>query len=72
MESEAKRKRVLLIGALIGAILGAGTAYLLMIAPSGDQVEGEEPKPITAMDLMLLTGGAAALIRRLDDFRRRL
>ncbi len=70
MELQAKHKRGMLIGALIGAILGAGTAYLMITAPS-ELEEGEEPKPVTAMELLALTSGVAALIRRLDDIRRR-
>lgn len=70
MELEAKQKRGLLIGALIGAILGAGAAYLLVTAPA-NLAEDEEPKPITATELIGLTSLAASLIRRLDDMRRR-
>ena len=70
MELETKQKRGLLVGALLGAILGAGAAYLLVTAPA-DPKEGEEPKPITATELIGLTSLAASLIRRLDDMRRR-
>jgi gas vesicle protein len=70
MERETKIKRGLFIGGIIGAILGAGAAYLLMVAPS-EPKEGEEVKPLSATDLIALTSGAAALIRRLDDVRRR-
>ena len=66
MDLEIK-KRGMLIGALIGAILGAGAAYLLLTAPS-DEEEGE---PLAAKDLLSLTGAAALLIRKLDDIRRR-
>ena len=67
MNLEPKHKRGLLIGALIGAILGAGAAYLLLTAP-GDE---EETGSITAKDLLGLTGTAALLIRKLDDVRRK-
>ncbi len=70
MELETKKKQVLALGAIIGAILGAGAAYLLVTAPD-DVPEGEEPKPITATEIISLTSLAASLIRRLDDFRRR-
>lgn len=69
MDLEPKRKRGLLIGALIGAILGAGAAYLLLTAPGGE--EDEETEPITAKELLGLTGTAALLIRKLDDVRRK-
>lgn len=73
MKLEANQKRGLLIGALIGAVLGAGVAYLMMTVPRDERAEeDEEPKPVTAMDLLALTSGAAALIRRLDDLRRRI
>jgi hypothetical protein len=70
MELDAKQKRALTIGALIGAILGAGAAYLLVTNPVTLE-EGEEPKPITATEIISLTSLAASFIRRLDDFRRR-
>jgi gas vesicle protein len=68
MNLESKQKRGLLIGALIGAILGAGAAYLLLTAPGE---EDEETEPVTAKDLLSLTGTAALLIRKLDDVRRK-
>ncbi|MFN8453182.1 MAG: hypothetical protein U0401_00675 [Anaerolineae bacterium] len=70
MERETKIKRGLFIGAIIGAILGAGAAYLLITSPANVE-EGEEAKPLKAADLIALTSGAAALLRRLDDVRRR-
>lgn len=66
----AKTKRGLAIGAVIGALLGAGGAYLLMTAPK-EAVPGEDPDPITAGDIISLTGAAAVLIRKIDDFRRK-
>jgi gas vesicle protein len=68
MNLEPKHKRGLLIGALIGAILGAGAAYLLLTAPGE---EDEKTKPITAKDLLSLTRIVALLIRKLDDVRRK-
>lgn len=70
MERGNKLNRGLLIGAIIGAILGAGAAYLLITSPANLE-EGEEAKPLGATDLIALTSGAAALLRRLDDIRRR-
>lgn len=70
MELDAKKKQALALGAFIGAILGAGAAYLLVTAPA-NVAEDEEIKPITATEIISLTSLAASLIRRLDDFRRR-
>ena len=61
----------LAVGALIGAILGAGTAYLLITAPPANE-DGEEHKPLSGRDLIGLTGSAALLIRKLDDIRRKI
>ena len=68
MNLESKQTRGLLIGALIGAILGVGVAHLLLTAPGDDD---EETEPISAGDLLGLTGTAALLIRKLDDVRRK-
>ena len=70
MQFEAKQKQGLFVGALVGAVLGAGAAYLLVTAPA-ELEAGEEPKPITATELISLTSLVASLIRRLDDLRRR-
>ncbi len=60
----------MIFGAVIGAILGAGAAFLLMTAPA-DPDPDEEPDKITAGDLIGLTGSAALLVRKLDDIRRK-
>ncbi len=70
-ETSKKKQMALIIGSLIGALLGAGTAYLLLTAPA-EAEPGKEPEPITGGDLLALTGAAAVLIRKMDDFRRRL
>jgi hypothetical protein len=48
--------------------LGAGAAYLLMVAPSDPE---DERQPITGGELISLTSAAAVLFRKLDDIRRR-
>jgi hypothetical protein len=63
------KQRGLAFGALIGAILGAGVAYLLITAPAGEQ--DAPPKPLAAKDLLGVTTAAAGLVRKLDDIRRR-
>jgi hypothetical protein len=65
-----KKQRGILIGSIIGALLGAGTAFLLMTAPSNVEKDGEV-ESIKPGDLLTLVGSAAVLIRRLDDIRRR-
>ena len=70
MELEPKQKRALTIGAIIGGVLGAGIGYLLVTVPANLE-EGVEVKPLSAGELIAITGVAATLIRRLDDFRRR-
>jgi len=71
MELESNYQRVLLVGALIGAVLGAGIAYALMVIPK-EREEEEEVVPVTANDLLNLTKTAAGLIRGVDDVRRKL
>ncbi len=63
-----KMQRRLVIGGLIGAVLGAGAAYLLMTAPS----DPDEDAPLTGGELLSLTSASAILIRKIDDIRRRL
>ena len=53
---------------LVGAILGAGAAYLLSVAPSDEEVD----EPITAREIVGLTSVAAILFRRLDKLRRQI
>ncbi len=67
----SKEQRGLVIGAIIGALLGAGVAYLLMKNPV-ELEPGAEVDPLSAGELIGLTGAAAVLIRRLDDLRRKL
>ena len=70
MEARQKEKLILFIGACLGALLGAGAAYLMLRAPK-DLTE-DDPNPLSAGDIIGLTAAAATLVRRLDHFRRRL
>lgn len=64
-----KTQKAMLLGGAIGAFLGVGAAYLLSVAPKDESDEGN---PITAAELITLTGAGATIIRRLDDLRRKL
>jgi hypothetical protein len=68
MSSDSKLRSILLVGALVGAILGAGAAYLLSVAPSDE----ESDEAITAGEILGLTSVAALLFRRVDKLRRRI
>ena len=71
MELNKEQSLKLIIGGAIGALLGAGVAWLLMQAPS-EATEDEGPEPVSAGEVLALTAGAATLIRRLDNFRRKI
>jgi hypothetical protein len=66
-----RTKQGMILGSIIGAILGAGLAYLVTTHPPA-LPEGEEPEPLTGTDLVSLTAAASILIRKFDDLRRRL
>jgi hypothetical protein len=72
MMSMTKKQRGIMVGSLIGAVLGAGVAYLMLAHPGTAQDDDEEPKPLTGSDLLSLTAAAAVLIRKFDDIRRRI
>jgi hypothetical protein len=72
MEIEPKKRNALVVGTLIGALLGAGAAWIIMDNPPEPLNDGKEPKPIKPTDIITLTGAAASLIRMVNDFRRRL
>jgi type II secretory pathway component PulM len=69
VELEPRQRNLLMIGALMGAVLGAGTAWLLM------QPVEEDPdrpnKPLRAGELFRLTSQVAGVLRQVDDVRRR-
>jgi hypothetical protein len=70
VELEPQRRRVLIMGALAGAALGAGTLWLLSQSQDRDP---EQPKrPIRIDEVIRLVSQMAGLIRNLDDVRRRL
>jgi hypothetical protein len=65
------KQQAIAIGSVIGAVLGAGAAFLLLTAPA-EKEPGSEPDHLTGRDLLGLTGTAALLIRKLDDIRRKI
>jgi hypothetical protein len=69
MNVDSRLRSILLVGALVGAILGAGAAYLLSVAPSDEETDDE---PITPKEILGLTSIAALLFRRIDKLRRRI
>ncbi len=71
MQLTQSEKIKLVIGAIVGAVLGAGTVWTLMQSVP-DEPSDEPPKPISAKEILTFTGTAAALIKGLADFRRRL
>ncbi len=70
MELEPKQRNALLVGALIGAMLGAGTGWFLAQPAEGDF--GEARKPIRPGDVLKLVKTSVNLLRDLDDLRFRM
>ena len=66
-----KKQLGLVAGSIIGAVLGAGTAYLLLTNPAEPE-PGEEPEQLDAVDLLGLTATAALFIRKIDNVRRKI
>ena len=66
-----KRQTGLVAGSIVGAVLGAGVAYLLLTNPAEPE-PGEEPQELDARDLLGLTATAALFIRKIDNVRRKI
>jgi len=66
-----KKQLGLVAGSIIGAVLGAGTAYLLLTNPAEPE-PGKEPEELDATDLLGLTATAALFIRKIDNVRRKI
>jgi len=69
VELEPRQRNALIIGAVIGAIVGAGAGWLLTQPTAGDLDEPREP--VRLGDVLKITGSTAALLRQFDDLRQR-
>jgi len=70
VELEPRQRKALIVGALVGAVLGAGAGWLLAQPVEGDS---EEPKkPVRPGDVLKLVRNGASLLRQLDDLRHRM
>ena len=70
MKLETRQRNALIVGALVGAMLGAGAGWLLIQSAEGDS--GEPKKPVGPGDVLKITNSAAGLLRQLDELRRRI
>jgi gas vesicle protein len=67
VELEPRQRNALIVGALVGAVLGAGAGWLLAQPAEGDS--GEPKKPIRLGDVLKLVRNSASLLRQFDDLR---
>ncbi len=70
MKLEPRQRNALIIGALVGAILGAGAGWLLV--QQAEEMSDEDRKPLGPGDVLKITNSAASLLRQLDELRRRM
>ena len=68
MNIEPQHRQGILLGAIIGALVGASAAYLLITKPAD---LGKETSPLQAKDLLSLTNTATKLLRQLDMVRNK-
>ena len=71
MEIKGQQRNALIAGALIGAVLGAGAAWLLVNNPIQND-DGEPRRPIAPGELVKFTSRLALLARDVNDLRRRM
>ncbi len=71
MEIQPRQRNALIVGALMGALLGAGTAWLLVTDDSDSQF-GEARKPLGPGEILKFTARIASLLREMDEMRRRM
>jgi gas vesicle protein len=70
VELERKQRNAIIVGALAGAVLGAGTGWLLV--QTAPQEPGQARKPIRPLDIFQVLRDAAGLLRQVDDLRYRM
>jgi gas vesicle protein len=70
VELEPRQRSALIIGAVVGAVLGAGAGWLL--AQSANNDSDESRQPIRPGDVLKLVRNGASLLRQLDDLRHRM
>lgn len=70
MKLRPQQRMILIAGALMGAVLGAGVAW--MLTQPDEWNENRQKKPLRPSDLFKLTANIAALLREIDEIRRRV
>ena len=70
MELEPRQRNALIIGALAGAVLGAGSGWLLTQTAPDDT--DEPKKPIRPGEMLKLLASSALLLRQFDNLRYRM
>jgi len=71
VDVKPEQRNVLILGALMGAILGAGVAWMLVNSPAED-ANGEERQPIAPGEVLKLTSRVAMLMRDVNNMRLRM
>lgn len=70
MDIGPKQRKVIVVGALVGAVLGAGVGLLL--AQTAPENLEKEKKSIRPLDIFQLMRDAAILLRQIDELRYRM
>lgn len=70
MKLQPQQRIILIAGALMGALLGAGIAWLL--TQPDEQMGERHRQPLRPSDLFKLTANIAALLREIDEIRHRV
>jgi gas vesicle protein len=70
VDLEPKQRNVIIVGALVGAVLGAGTGLLL--AQTAPENLEKDKKPVRPLDIFQLLRDAAILLRQIDELRYRM